>query len=370
MVIVHADTERTWRGGERQMCTLARGLSGRGHASHIACRPGSPCEREAQRMGLPTHPLNVRGDLDLPAAWRLARLLDALKADIVHAHTARTHLVCAIAAQLARCKPHCIVHRRVDFSIHKLPLRLSGLKYRWGVDQYIAITSAVRDVMIADGIPPERISVVHSSVDLSRFENVVRLPGLRAEWNVPQEAPLVGAVGALVGHKAHRDLLDAAALILRQRPETHVVILGEGPLRPALEAQARALGIEGSVRLPGERPDIPACLLEFDVFCMSSRMEGLGSALLEAMAMRRPAVATNAGGLAEVARDGENALVAPAGDAAALAQCILRLLNDRFLAARLAEAGRRTVEQEFSAEKMVERTLEVYKQTMDERNAC
>jgi len=364
MVTVHVNTERTWRGGERQMCTLARGLQERGHVAHVVCRPNSPCEEGAKRMGLPAHPLKICGDLDLPAAWRLARLLDRLGAEIVHAHTARTHLVCALAARLAQRRPACIVHRRVDFSLHKMPLRLSGLKYRWGVDRYIAITAAVRDVMVRDGVPPGKISIVHSCADLSRFENVARRPGLRAEWGVPADAPLVGAVGALVGHKAHADLLDAAALVLRQRPEAHFIILGEGPLRPALEAQARALGIQQRVYLPGERSDVPACLAEFDLFCMSSRMEGLGTAVLEAMAMRRPVASTDAGGLAEVVRDGENALVARAGDSAALAGCILRLLSDRALARRLAEAGRRTVEAEFSAGMMVERTLAVYREVL------
>ncbi len=367
MVTVHVNTERTWRGGERQMCTLARGSQDRGHVAHVLCRPDSLCAKQATEMGLPTHPLSVHGDLDLPAAWRLARLLDSLGAQIVHAHTARTHLACALAARLARRRPACIVHRRVDFSLHKMPLRLSGLKYRWGVDRYIAITAAVRDVMVRDGVPVNKISIVHSSTDLSRFENVSRLPGLRAEWGVPADAPLVGAVGALVGHKAHTDLLDAAALVLREKPEAHFIILGEGPLRPALEVQARALGIQNSVHLPGERSDVPVCLAEFDLFCMSSRMEGLGTAVLEAMAMRRPVASTDAGGLAEVVCDGENALVARAGDSAALAGCILRLLSDRALARRLAEAGRRTVEAEFSAKMMVERTLAVYREVLDAR---
>lgn len=360
MVTVHVNTERTWRGGERQMCTLARGLQARGHAAHVVCRPDSLCEAGAKRMGLPTYPIRALCDVDAAAAWKLARLLNRLGAEIVHAHTSRTHLICAIAARLARRRPACIVHRRVDFSIHKMPLRLSGLKYRWGVDRYIAVTAAVRDVMVRDGIPREKISVIHSSVDLSRFENVERKPGLRAEWGVPQNAPLVGTAGALVGHKAHSDLLDAAARVLREKPETHFVILGEGPLRPALEAHARALRIQDRVHMPGERSDIPSCLAEFDVFCMSSRMEGLGGAALEAMAMRRPVASTDAGGLAEVARDGQNALVAPAADSAALANCILRLLNDRALAARLVEAGRRTVEAEFAADMMVDKTLALY----------
>jgi glycosyltransferase involved in cell wall biosynthesis len=364
LTALHLNTERGWRGGEQQMLYLAQGLRARGHAAHVACRPGGECLARVRAAGLPAHELSIRGDLDIFAARKLGRLIDEIGADVVHAHTSRTHVAAMLAKRFSARKPRCIVHRRVDFSIHKLPLRLSGLKYRWGVDRYIAITEAVKGVMIADGIPAERISVVHSSVDLGRFEGVARKPGLRAELGVPEGARVVGNVGALVGHKGQRFLLEAAALALKEAPETWFVILGEGPLRGALEAQARALGIAERVRLPGFRRDVPECLLEFDLFCMSSVMEGLGTSALEAMAMRRPVVATDAGGLAEVVRDGVNGLTAPAGDGPALGAALLRLLRDGALAARLAEEGRRTVEVEFTADRMVERTVAVYRQVI------
>lgn len=364
LTVLHLNTERGWRGGEQQMCYLAQGLQARGHTSVVACRPDGECLARVRAMGLPAHPVAIRGDLDVFAARKLGRLIDEIGADVVHAHTSRTHLAAMLAKRFSSRKPRCIVHRRVDFSIHKLPLRLSGFKYRWGVDRYIAITEAVKAVMVADGIPAERISVVHSSVDLARFDGVARKSGLRAEWGVPEGARVVGNVGALVAHKGQKHLIEAAAATLKEVPEAWFVILGEGPLRGELEAQARALGIAERVRMPGFRKDVPECLLEFDVFCMSSVMEGLGTSALEAMAMRRPLVATDAGGLAEAARDGVNALVARAGDGAGLGAAIIRMLKDEALARRLAEEGRRTVEGEFTAERMVERTIAVYREVI------
>ena len=361
--IVHVNTERGWRGGEQQMCYLAQGLLARGHEVHIACRPEGECMARARVMGLAVHPLAVRGDVDYFAARRLARLLDEVDADIVHAHASRAHLAASMAARMAKRRPLCFVHRRVDFSIHKLPLRLSGLKYRWGVDRYIAITEAVKAVMVRDGIPEEKIAVVHSCTDLKRFDGISRRAGLRAELGIPESARLIGNLGALVGHKGQKYLLDAAAIVTRKIPEAFFLVLGEGPLRRSLEVQARRLKIEDHLRMPGFRADVPQCLAEFDIFCMSSVMEGLGTSVLEAMAMRLPVVATSAGGLSEVARDGRNALVAPPGDGNALAGAILRLLRDPALARDLAQAGRRTVEEEFNADRMVERTLEVYQNT-------
>ena len=364
LTTLHLNTERGWRGGEQQMLYLAQGLQARGHAAHVACRPGGECLARVRAAGLRAHEVSVRGDLDIFAARKLGGLIDEIGADIVHAHTSRTHLAAMLARRFSARKPRCIVHRRVDFSLHKLPLRLSGLKYRWGVDRYIAITEAVKGVMTADGIPAERISVVHSSVELSRFEGIGRRAGLRAELGVPEGARVVGNVGALVAHKGQKFLLEAAAEVLKSAPETWFVLLGEGPLRAGLESQARALGIAARVRLPGFRRDVPQCLIEFDVFCMSSVMEGLGTSALEAMAMRRPVVATDAGGLAEVVRDGVNGVTAPAGDGKALGGALLRVLQDAPLAARLAAAGRRTVEEEFTAERMVERTVEVYREVL------
>ena len=362
MRILHLNTERTWRGGEQQMCYLALGLQERGHEAHVLCRPGSPCMDKARAMGLNVRGLRVRSDIGILAGRRVARLADELKADIVHAHTSKTHLAAVFAKRFSRCKPRCVVHRRVDFSIHKLPLRLSGLKYRGGVDRYIAITSAVKAVMVGDGIPGDRISVIHSSTDLNRFEGITRKPGLQSALGIPAAARVVGNVAALVGHKDHMNLIGAAAIVLKDFPDAFFVILGEGPLRAELESYARSLGIQDRVILPGFRGDVPQCMVEFEVFCMSSWGEGMGSAVLEAMAMRLPVVATRAGGLVEVIRDGVNGLLVPPRDSQALAGAICRTLADPRMARRLALAGRETVEREFSTDKMVEETLAVYEE--------
>ena len=364
LTVLHIDTERTWRGGEQQMCYLALGLKAVGHSAPVVCRPGSECETRAASFGLDVHPVAVRGDVALVAAHRLARLIDRLGVDIVHAHTSRAHLAAVLAKRFSRRKPLCVVHRRVDFSIHKLPCRISGLKYRWGVDRYIAITQAVKSVMVADGIPSDQIDIIHSSTDLSRFEGIERQPGLRTELGIPEDALLVGNVAALVGHKGQAFLLDAAAQVLKQCPKAFFLILGEGELRSDLEAQAESLGISDRIRMPGFRSDVPQCMAELDVFCMSSWGEGMGSVVLEAMAMRRPIVVTDAGGLVEVITNQKDGLVVPARDADALAKAMVQLLTHSSLAHRLAEAARQTVETRFSKESMVEHTLALYKRLL------
>jgi len=362
--VLHLDTERTWRGGEQQMCYLAHGLRERGHVSHVLCRPGSPCEERARDLGLAVHPLAIHGDLDLLAAWRIGRLADRLEVDILHAHTSRTHLAAVWAKRFAGRPLKCAVHRRVDFSIHKLPFRLSGLKYRGGVDRYIAVSTVVKQVMIRDGIAADRISVIHSATDLSRFDGLTSSPARRRSLGIPQGARVVGNVGSLVDHKDHHNLLDAAAGVLEEFPDAFFVIIGEGPLREELEEHARLLGIRERLSLPGFRTDVPQCLAEFEVFCLSSWGEGIGGALLEAMAARRPVVAAAAGGASDAVRDGENGILVPTRDSAALARGICRMLGDSGGALALADAGRRTVERDFAVDRMTEKTIALYEEIL------
>jgi len=311
-------------------------------------------------MGLPAHPVLIRNDVDLLGMKRIADLADRLAVDIVHAHTSRAHLAAVAARHFARCRPRCVVHRRIDFSIHKLPLRLSGLKYRWEVDRYVAVTQAVKDVLADDGIPPDKIAVIHSGTDLSRFDHLPPQPALRQELGIPDRARVVGNVGFLVGHKGHEYLLEAAAQTLKEFPDAFFVIIGEGPMREGIQAQARTLGIEGRLSLPGFRNDVPHCLAQFEIFCLSSWGEGIGGVVIEAMAANVPVVTTNAGGLDEVVKDDRNGVIVPVRQSRALADGVRRLLREPETARRLARAARRTVEQNFTVGHMVEKTLALY----------
>ena len=145
---------------------------------------------------------------------------------------------------------------------------------------------------------------------------------------LPHHAPVVGNVAALVPHKGHRHLIEAARLVNRQMPDVRFIILGEGELREGLERQVREYHLEKHVFLPGFRTDVLGCMKGFDLFAMSSVTEGLGTALLDAMACERAIVATRTGGIPEVVEDGVTGRLAAPRDHAAMAQLILALLAD------------------------------------------
>jgi glycosyltransferase involved in cell wall biosynthesis len=233
------------------------------------------------------------------------------------------------------------------------------------VDLYLAVAGVIREILVEAGVDAGKIRVVHSSIELARFEEARRRRGelraaARRELGLPASAPVVGNVAHLAGHKAQKDLLAAMPPLLGEIPEAHLVIVGDGEERRNLEEQTLALGLAGRVHFAGFRQDVPRILPAFDVFAMSSRLEGFCNSVLEAFAAEVPVAATRAGGLPEMVIDGETGILTPVGDPGSLAAALVRLIRDPQLGARLAAAARRLVESEYTVERMVERTRVAY----------
>lgn len=360
---LHINTEPGWRGGEQQTLLLAAGLRKRGVEAEVAALPGSPMAERARAEGLRVHEIRMRSELGPRAILALRRVLRERPFDLVHAHTTHAHALGAAAARLAGGVA-VVVARRVDFTIYKQPF--AYWKYAFGVDRYVAISRAIRNVLIEDGLPPEKIALVHSGVDPDKWAGADPGP-LRAELGIAPEDRVVANVAALVGHKDHETLVAAMPAVLAREPRALLLVAGDGKLQAAREAQARGLGVAGRVRFLGYRKDVGAILAAAELFVLSSQLEGLCTSILDAMSMRLAVIATRVGGIPEIVRDGENGLLVPVRDPAALADAIGEALADRALARRLAEAGRRTVEEAFSADAMVEGNLRVYREVWDAR---
>jgi glycosyltransferase involved in cell wall biosynthesis len=252
--------------------------------------------------------------------------------------------------------PYFVAARRVDF--HLKSHAFSRWKYRQ-IDLFIAASRGIAAVLEADRIPRDRIVVVHDGVNVGWLDRQPPVDAHAAFW-LPKGVPVVGNVAALAGHKGQKHLVAAAARVIREVPDTRFLIVGEGELREALEHQIKDLGLERHVLLTGFRDDVAGLQKSFDLFVMSSVTEGLGSAMLDAMACNRAVVATRAGGIPEAVEDGVTGLLVPPQDEAALAKAIVRLLKDPSLRERLGGAARQRVVDAFSVEKMVSNTLAVY----------
>lgn len=352
--VVHVDTERGWRGGERQALWLAEGLQEAGHESVLAARPGEPLFMRAVRGTVRVEPCAPRFEADPVAALRLRRMLATAHADVVHAHTAHAAGLSALATVGLRTR--LVIARRVDF-------RLKGnLGTRWKYARaaaVIAVSGAVAAIVREGGVDARKVHVVPDATDVRRTVTPANAMVLR-ELGIGGAAPLVVQVAQLVAHKDPLTFVRAMADVRQRVPDVQALLVGDGPLRLRVESEIARLGLDGVVHVAGYRTDADQLLASADVATLSSREEGMGSVLLDASLFGLPIAATDAGGIPEIVQHERTGLLAPREDAQALGHAIARLLLDRGLARRLGDAARASAA-DFSVERMVERTVSVYR---------
>jgi len=357
MFSLHIDTARTWRGGQGQVMHTVMGLRALRQRAALVAHPDGELFRRMSE-GTDLIPLAPRNEIDLAAAWRLSRVIKQLKPEVVHAHDPHGVAMAATALSIASPSPApaFVASRRIEFHIgHN-----SFSRWKYGqVDRFIAISEAVRERLVADGVPRGKTTVVNEGVDVER---IVHLPpaNVHGAFFLPTHAPIVGNIGALVPQKGQHHLIDAAAIVVRSIPDARFIILGEGELRPALEEQIKRKHLERHVFLAGFRADALEMLKGFDLFALSSLHEGMCTSLVDAMAASKAAVATAVGGVPEVMVDRETGFLVPARDHEAMAERIVHLLKNDTLRARMGEAALRHARERFTVERMVAGTADVY----------
>jgi len=299
---------------------------------------------------------------DCLALWRLRREIRSLKPDIVHTHSSKAGFLGRVAARTAGV-PHIVhtPHGHVfegyfSWVATRTFAALERLAARW-TDRIITLSDEEGRDHLKMGIGrPEQFVTIPSGVDLDAVTaaSPVRLVSGR---------PVIGAVARLVPIKGLHYLVDAAPEILRRCADARFLLVGDGEMRPALEAQARALGLSDRIVFAGYREDIPSVIAGMDLVVLPSINEGMGRVLVMAMALGKPIVATRVGGVAELLGDGEAGLLVPARDPIALAEAISTLLHDPARARNLGEAGRRRAPR-YSAEAMLDALTKVYREVM------
>ncbi len=384
MRVLHVITRLIRGGAPRVVLGLCSGLAARGHEVHLATGTETGSEgsllEEARSCGLPVHevPELVREPspaADLGALWRLAGLVRAGRFDVVHTHTSKAGALGRLAA--AGCA--AIVHSPHGHifdpqakipGVHGHPLRMR-LFYAverlasLATDRIVTLTELERQELIALGIAhPARCVAIHDAVDPGRVQDLAAAYATtRAAFGMAEGAPLVVSVGRLAMEKGHAYLLDALAGL----DGVQLLVVGDGPERAALEMRARSLGLDRRVRFLGVREDALSILALADACALPSLYEGFGIVVLEAMALGVPVVASRAGGLPEVIRDGETGLLVPPADPAALAAALRRVVLDRALSRRIADKARDAVRLSYDLPKMIDRVESLYDRVLAER---
>lgn len=345
--VIHVASGREWRGGQRQVLYLARGLSALPTVeTTVLTGSGTVLAQRLAEAGVSVHEATWSMGLD-PRV--VGALLAELSPDvIVHAHDSHAHTLADAAVRIRSGR--LVVTRRVDF-----PIRQAA---RWRrVDRAIALSPAVQARLEAAGVPSERIAVVPPAVDLDALEAgppwpaAVRMRAVESTWVV--------CVAALTPEKGVDVLLDAAARVRITHPDVEWIVLGDGPQRDPLLARRQALGLDDVVAFPGHVEHPEAVVARATLMVQPSRSEGFGSSVLDALALGIPVLASATGGLPESLVHGGGLLV-PAGDAEALARSVRDLLDDPARRERLSGDGRVAAER-FAVPELVRRTLDVYR---------
>ncbi|MBN1154077.1 glycosyltransferase [candidate division KSB1 bacterium] len=361
--VLHVDTERGWRGGQQQAAYLFKAMYDRGYQTAMACRTGSKFERYCRNEVLPYIGMGMRSEFDLISAHRIARVCQREKFQILHLHSAHA-LSLGLLARVLLPGLRLIAVRRVDF--HLRNNLLSTLKYRTRyVDKIICISDAIQNVLIADGVPANKLITIHSGVDFDKFTQVSPPSDFKRREGLPVDHIIVGTIAAIVGHKDYPNLLHAARIALDSSDNMTFCAIGDGTDRDDVHQLARDLKLGTRFIFKGYREDIGEFLKSFDIFVLASKLEGMGTSILDAQAVGLPVIATCTGGIPEIIEDGINGLLVPPRDPSALGNAILSLAENKNLRRRLGEnaADNRA---KFDISVTVENNLALYDQLLSE----
>ena len=359
MRIVLISTERSWRGGESQLALLAEGVLRRGHALAVVAQSDGELARRLAAGDCPLHPLRGRGRSP-GAILRFHRFLREFRPDVIHANDAHA-LTCVGLAS-----PGCGAKGRVASRRAMFPIRWP-VRYRALCDRVICISQAVSETCRGSGLASEQLRVVYDGVDPQR---IAAADGRRARrsLDISDDRLLIVTAAALTEEKGHATLLAAAPQVVERYPKAVFALAGDGVLRDELRRQAKMLCLDDHVRFLGFRDNVLDLIQAADMFVMPSHAEGLGSVLIEAMLAGRPIVATTAGGIPELlGNDGEEpaAWMAPPQDAEKLAAAMLECLASPQEQRRRGRCAHERALARFTADRMVEQTLEVYSEVMN-----
>ena len=368
MHILHSEASEQWGGQEIRTLMDAERAARAGHRVTILAKRGAALLARARAAGLSVAELPPGSPWAPSKVMAVARLIRARGVDVVHTHSSSDSWTAGLAARLTG---RILVRtRHISAPMSHRVLGREVIKPVYLLPQAIICTSgAIRDALAGLGVSERRLHVLPSGVDLSRFRPREDAAALRAGLGLVG-APVITMLAMLRVEKGADVLLDAAARLLKDWPQALFVLAGGGdePDIAALKRQAERLGVAASVRFLGHREDVPEILAASDVCVLpSSGNEGVPQAVIQYLAMARPVVATNVGGIPEAVEQGKCGLLVRPGDIDGLADAIAWLLRHPDEARRMGEAGQRVALERFDADRVAERVLAIYQELMGSR---
>jgi glycosyltransferase involved in cell wall biosynthesis len=351
-------------GAAIQVRELAWGLKARGHDVIVATRPGEIWAAKTREAGIAHYALSMSSEVDLRSVRRLVKILRTHRTQVVHAQKGKARTLAMIASLFVRI-PVLVLNRGVSFPLD--PLNRLGYTTR-RVTAIVAVCESIKQGLIRQGVPGEKIEVIYSGTDTARFHPGVDGAGIRRELGLGPEHFLITQIGTR-SWKGNDDVLEAVAKIAPGFPHARVLFVGaRGGKAQVLQDKGAALGLGGRVSVFPYREDIPEILAASDV-TVDASYEGLGltGTLRESLAVGTPVIGTDIEGNPEIVRPGRTGLLVPPRDPGALAEALRQIAADPAGAEAMGRAGRMLVEEKFSTAVKVERTEALYRRLLAAR---
>lgn len=359
MKVVHVEVGRHVYGGARQVLYLQEHLPRLGVENILVATAGGDVAAQARMLPTKLIELPMGGDADVGFVMRLGRVLRLERPDIVHVHSRRgADLYGALAARGLKIKR--IVSRRVDNAENPL-----WAQFKYGLyDHVVCVAAGIKDVLVGEGVPADKISVVHSAIDPSLYNRPRSRDALDAEFGLHAGAPVMAIAAQLIPRKGHSLVFQAMQRLTDRYPQLQLLIFGRGPLESELKAEATARGLVERVRFTGFRTDLGDWLGATDFLVHPAYTEGLTNVALQAAAAGIASIGTRVGGIPEAIADNLTGVLIPVGDVDALSAAIVRLIDDPDLRHRLGANGPPHVQQGFTADLMARGNFEVYRRLL------
>lgn len=355
MKILHIDTGREWRGGQRQALFLHEGLLSCGIESIVICNADGKFPEKCSEGIIP---LKFKGEADLGFLRELKKIIKTEKPDIVHTHDAHS-LTPALVAKAFGLRFILINTRRVDFSINKGFIKRKKYDNRQ-VNKIVAISRAIRSMLIDDGISEDKLAHINSGVRFPKSIDYACVKQLRDKYNLHGRF-VIGNIANISDHKDHRTLIDAFVKFWKLVDDAVLMIVGGGPLFDEIKAYADATPCPANIIFTGHTDKVYEHIAIFDVFSMSSKTEGLCTSIIDAMFMMRPVAATAAGGIPELVKNNFNGLLSAVKDSDSLASSFIEIFQDNGLSERFGANGFHTA-LKFSDGAMVGKYIKLYEE--------
>jgi glycosyltransferase involved in cell wall biosynthesis len=355
--ILHLDSEFGWRGGQQQAVYLFEGLLKRDYKTKFVCQKNSKLSKYFISKKLPFLGIRMRGEIDIFAAFKIASLCKKENYTIIHAHSAHA-LSIGIIAKLFYPKTKIIGARRVDFHLKNNPF--SRFKYRTKlVSKIVCISNGIKNVMLEDGISKNKLRVIHSGINIHKFDKIEKMPDFRKKYKIKENDIIIGTIAALVGHKDYPNLLKAAEIVLSKKNNVIFISLGDGKNEREIKNLATNLELKNKFLFLGYKSNVGEIIKNFDIFVMASKKEGLGTSILDAQSIGLPVIGTQTGGIPEAVHHNENGLLVPPRNHKELASAIIKLIDDEKLREEFSQNANESVKK-FDIELTITKNIALY----------